>query len=147
MRDERDRRRLAPLLAPFSENVEWMGVESAEMTKHALNSFLAMSIAFINEVSTICEAVGADAAEVSRGLMSERRIGPGAYLRAGDAFAGGTLARDVAFLRERAEPAALPSHLLSAVVRSNDAHKNWARRALAAHMPRGLAGRRSPSGG
>lgn len=142
VRDADDRDLLAPLLAPFSDNVEWMGVESAEMTKHALNSFLATSVAFINEVATICQAAGADAAEVSRGLMSERRIGPGAYLRAGDAFAGGTLARDVEFLRERAAAAALPSHLLGGVAQSNDAHKQWSRRALAAQLPGGLAGRR-----
>lgn len=142
VRDADDRARLAPLLAPFSENVEWMGVESAEMTKHALNGFLATSVAFINEVATICEAVGADAAEVSRGLMSERRIGPGAYLRAGDAFAGGTLARDIAFLRERADATALPSHLLGGVMRSNDAHKQWSRRALVAQLAGGLEGRR-----
>lgn len=142
VRDSDDRARLAPLLAPFSEHVEWMGVESAEMTKHALNGFLATSVAFINEVATICEAAGADAAEVSRGLMSERRVGPGAYLRAGDAFAGGTLARDVAFLRERADAGTLPSHLLAGVMRSNDAHKQWSRRALAAQLPAGLEGGR-----
>ncbi|MGI8728803.1 MAG: nucleotide sugar dehydrogenase [Solirubrobacteraceae bacterium] len=142
VRSDEDRERLAPLLGPFSEHVEWMGVESSEMTKHALNSFLATSVAFINEVSTICEAVGADAAEVSRGLMSERRVGPGAYLRAGDAFAGGTLARDVTFLRERAAAAALPSHLLSGVANSNDAHKQWSRRVIAELLPGDLARRR-----
>ena len=45
----------------FGARVEWMGVESAEMTKHALNAFLATSVAFINEVAAICESVGADA--------------------------------------------------------------------------------------
>ena len=88
VRSEDDRRELGELLAPFSSDVEWMSVESAEMTKHALNGFLATSVAFINEVAAICEAVGADAGEVSRGLKSERRIGPRAYLGPGDAFAG-----------------------------------------------------------
>ena len=97
VRGERDREELAGMLAPFTDRVEWMGVESAEMTKHALNSFLATSVAFINEVASLCEPLGADAADVSRGLKSERRIGPGAYLSPGDAFAGGTLARDVTF--------------------------------------------------
>src|SRR5271163_1357211 len=98
VRSEEDRRELGERLAPFSTNVEWMSVESAEMTKHALNGFLATSVAFINEVAAICEVVGADAADVSRGLKSERRIGPRAYLGPGDAFAGGTLARDIGFL-------------------------------------------------
>jgi len=140
-RDEAVRERMAVLLAPFSENVEWMGIESAEMTKHALNSFLATSVAFINEVSTICEDVGADAAEVARGLKSEHRIGPYAYLSPGDAFAGGTLARDVTFLRERASIAALPTHLLTGIQQSNDAHKGWAQRTLA-NLLGDLTGRR-----
>ena len=75
-----------------------MSVESAEMTKHALNAFLATSVTFINEVAALCEQVGADASEVERGLKSDARIGPGAYLSPGGAFAGGTLARDVTFL-------------------------------------------------
>mgnify|MGYP001029601893 CR=1 FL=1 len=48
--------------------------------------------------SQLCEAVGADAKEVERALKSDPRVGPGAYLSPGAAFAGGTLARDVVFL-------------------------------------------------
>ena len=65
------------------------------MVKHALNGFLATSVAYINEVAVICESVGADASEVSRGLKSDVRIGQRSYLGPGDAFAGGTLARDI----------------------------------------------------
>ena len=84
---------------PFCGNIEWMSVESAEMTKHALNAFLATSVTFINELARLCEAVGADAKEVERGLKSEARIGPKAPTSSpGAAFAGGTLARDVRFL-------------------------------------------------
>ena len=83
------------------------------MTKHALNGFLATSVAFINEVAAVCEAVGADAAEVSRGLKSDVRIGPRSYLGPGDAFAGGTLARDVAFLRGLAEQNGLSSSVFT----------------------------------
>ena len=68
------------------------------MTKHAINAFLGTSVAFINEIAVLCEEVGADAKQVERGLKTERRIGPRAYLSPGGAFAGGTLARDVAFL-------------------------------------------------
>ncbi len=103
MRSEEDRRELAELLAPFSANVLWMGVESAEMLKHALNGFLATSVAFVNEIAVICESVGADAAEVARGLKSDPRIGPRAYLSPGEAFAGGTLARDIGFLTSTAD--------------------------------------------
>ena len=93
-------RRVQALLAPITDRIEWMSVESAEMTKHAINAFLATSVAFINELAALCERAGADAKEVERGLRTERRIGPHAYLSPGGAFAGGTLARDVAFLRE-----------------------------------------------
>jgi UDPglucose 6-dehydrogenase len=130
VRNEQDRSELARLLAPFSASVQWMRVESAEMTKHALNGFLATSVAFINQVAEICESVGADAEEVSRGLKSEQRIGPGAYLGPGDAFAGGTLARDIGFLRGLAKHRGLPAHVFAGVADGNAAHKHWTRRKL-----------------
>lgn len=120
-RKEEDRARFADLMAPITTTIEWMSVESAEMTKHALNAFLATSVTFINEIARICERVGADAKEVERGLKTDIRIGPRAYLSPGAAFAGGTLARDVAFLSS-IEP--LP--LITGVKRSNDQHKAWA---------------------
>ncbi|HSZ05817.1 MAG TPA: nucleotide sugar dehydrogenase [Solirubrobacteraceae bacterium] len=132
VRSEEDRSELASLLAPFSASVQWMRVESAEMTKHALNGFLATSVAFINQVAEICESVGADAEEVSRGLKSEQRIGPGAYLGPGDAFAGGTLARDIGFLRGLAKRRGLPAHVFAGVADGNAAHKHWTRRKLLA---------------
>jgi UDPglucose 6-dehydrogenase len=132
VRSEQDRAELAELLAPFTAEVQWMRVESAEMTKHALNGFLATSVAFINEIAEICESVGADAEEVSRGLKSERRIGPRAYLGPGDAFAGGTLARDIGFLRVLARHRGLPAHVFAGVADGNAAHKHWTRRKLLA---------------
>jgi len=130
VRSEEDRRELAELLAPFSRDVQWMRVESAEMTKHALNGFLATSVAFIDEVAAVCESVGADAAEVARGLKSERRIGSRAYLSPGAAFAGGTLARDLGFLRALAERHKLPAYVFAGVVEGNAAHGHWTRRKL-----------------
>jgi UDPglucose 6-dehydrogenase len=129
-RHDPDRDRVARLLAPLGARVEWMSVESAEMTKHAINAFLATSVAFANEVAAVCEQVGADAADVARGLKSESRIGPAAYLSPGAAFAGGTLARDVVALADLGRANALPTHLLSAVKASNDAHRRWAARVL-----------------
>ncbi len=143
VRDEEDRAQLEPLLHRFTDRIEWMSAESAEMTKHALNAFLATSVAFINEVAAICERVGADGAEVARGLKSEQRIGPRAYLSPGDAFAGGTLARDIVFLGALAEREGLPSGLVAGVRESNAAHRGWARRTLETHFAHGgVAGRR-----
>jgi UDPglucose 6-dehydrogenase len=127
VRDEGDRATLATLLRPFSTRIEWMSVESAEMTKHALNAFLATSVAFINEVARLCEAAGADAKEVERGLKSEGRIGPRAYLSPGSAFAGGTLARDVRFLTGIGDRQAVPTPLLDGALDSNEGHKAWLR--------------------
>jgi UDPglucose 6-dehydrogenase len=130
VRNAESRKMFSELLAPFTDRIEWMSVESAEMTKHALNAFLATSVTFINEIATICEQVGADAKEVERGLKSEARIGQKAYLGPGGAFAGGTLARDVAFLTELGRAHDVPVRLFPAIKASNDAHKNWARRRL-----------------
>jgi UDPglucose 6-dehydrogenase len=140
VRDEATRTRLTELFAPITDNIEWMSVESAEMTKHALNAFLATSVAFANEVAALCEQVGAEAKEVERGLKSESRIGPGAYLGPGGAFAGGTLARDIAFLGSLAGEHDLSLPLLSAVPDSNNAHKLWAVRRLR-ELLNGLGGK------
>jgi len=129
-RNVTSRKVITELLSPFTDHIEWMSVESAEMTKHALNAFLATSVTFINEIAAICEQVGADASEVERGLKSESRIGPKAYLGPGGAFAGGTLARDIAFLTKLGQANDLPIHLVPAIRASNDAHKNWPRRRL-----------------
>ena len=83
VREPRNRERLHGLLSPFTRNISWMSVESAEMTKHALNAFLATSVAFINEIAAICERSGADAQDVERGLKSDVRIGNRSYLHPG----------------------------------------------------------------
>lgn len=129
-RRESDRGTLRTLLAPLTDRVEWMSVESAEMTKHALNAFLAVSVTYANEIASICEKVGADAKEVERGLKTESRIGPGAYLSPGTAFAGGTLARDVEFLNRIGSRASLRTPLLESVKASNDHHRDWPKRML-----------------
>jgi UDPglucose 6-dehydrogenase len=130
VRNVHTRQVLKKLLSPITDKVEWMSVESAEMTKHAINAFLATSVTFANEIAAICEFVGADAKEVERGLKTEARIGPKAYVSPGGPFAGGTLARDIAFLGIESQAHKLATPLLSAVRPSNDEHKNWVRRKL-----------------
>ena len=141
VRTEDDRRTLEALFGPMASSLEWMSVESAEMSKHAINAFLAMSVAFINELAGICEELGADAKEVERGLKTEARIGPRAYLSPGGAFAGGTLARDVAFLRDLGLTHHRPTPLVDAIESSNAAHRSWAERRLAQELG-SVAGRR-----
>ena len=141
VRRPEDREILSRLLAPITDNILWMSVESAELTKHAINAFLGMSITFINEIASICENIGADAREVEAGLKSETRIGPAAYLSPGAAFAGGTLARDIEFLKDIGSSNNLVNPLISAVRKSNDEHKKWIQRRLFAVLG-GLKGKR-----
>lgn len=129
-RETSDRAVLERLLQPITTRIEWMSIESAEMTKHALNAFLATSVAFINEISAICEIIGADAREVERGLRSDPRIGRNAYLSPGSAYAGGTLARDIAFLQAIAREHGIPTPLFAGVKASNEWHTGWVGRRL-----------------
>ncbi|HMO49990.1 MAG TPA: nucleotide sugar dehydrogenase [Kiritimatiellia bacterium] len=125
IRSEIDRAFLERMFQPIAPPMEWMSVESAEMAKHAINAFLALSVTFANELAVLCEKTGADAREVERALKSESRIGPKAYVRPGSAFAGGTLARDVVFLTELARQESSPISLIPAIQVSNDTHKQW----------------------
>ena len=122
-----DRARVEELFRPYGQRIEWMSVESAEMTKHAINAFLATSVTFINELARLCERVGADAREVERGLKTEGRIGPRAYLSPGPAFAGGTLARDLRFLAGFGQDLGVATSLMAGVLASNEAHRSWLR--------------------
>ena len=118
---------LSTLWEPITSRIEWMGVESAEMTKHAINTFLATSIAFANELAVLCEHTGADAKEVERGLKTDIRIGEKAYLGPGMAFSGGTLARDLQFLSSiyKNKKQEEVSSVLTGVQKSNNHHKLW----------------------
>jgi UDPglucose 6-dehydrogenase len=125
---------LEKLFAPFTPKILFMRTESAEMVKHALNSFLALSITFINEVARLCEHTGADAKEVAAGLKSEPRIGPKAYLGPGGPFAGGTLARDVVTLTKIANAKGEKISVIPAIKQSNDLHRGWAFRRLQSRL-------------
>lgn len=140
VRHEPERVTLESLFGTITEDVVWMSVESAEMTKHALNAWLATSVAFTNEIATLCEQVGADAREVERGLRTDPRVGPRAYVAPGGAFGGGTLARDVRFLGEIGNAHSRATPLLDAVITSNVAHRGWPLRTLE-HELGGLAQR------
>ncbi len=135
VRDENAKEQLGALFAPFSANLLWMSPESAEMTKHAINSFFAASITFTNELARLCERIGADAKQVEQGMKSEPRIGPRAYVAPGGAFAGGTLARDVRFLVELAEREREPVSVLPAILQSNAEHRRWTLRTLETALP------------
>jgi UDPglucose 6-dehydrogenase len=126
VRDARARAAVERAVGGFAPSIVWMSVESAEVTKHAINAFLATSVTFANELAQVCERNGADAREVERGLKSDVRVGPKAYVRAGEAFAGGTLARDLAFLAALGDRDGLALPQLRATAASNERHRDWA---------------------
>ncbi len=141
LRSDAKRALLEQLLSPFTPQIVFMRTESAEMVKHALNSFLALSITFINEVARLCEHTGADAKEVAFGLKTEARIGSKAYLGPGGPFAGGTLARDVVTLTQLARVTGETISVIPAIKQSNDLHRGWVFRRLEARLG-GLRGRK-----
>ena len=97
--------------------------QTAEMIKHATNSFLATSLSFINDISDMCERVGADVYEVSNALRADSRIGPKAYLGAGLGFSGVTLERDLKALMEEAKKQKIELPVISSVEKKNNLRK------------------------
>lgn len=117
--DEGSRQRVISLFAGIGAPVLAMSLCSAEMAKHAINSLLATSISFINEIANLCEASGADILSVIEALKTDGRIGPRAFLSPGLGFAGGTLARDVQVLREVGGQERVDTLLLDSVLEVN----------------------------
>ena len=92
---------------------------TAEMTKHAINAYLATCISLGNELANLCDEVGADALQVARALRLESRVSPKAPLLPGLGFAGGTLARDMKILTHLADQHHYPAPFLNGVLALN----------------------------
>ncbi len=112
--------RVKQLFGPIDGARLTMDLRSAEMTKHALNAFLATSISFINEITGLCHGVGADASKVAEALRFDERIGARAMLSPGLGFAGGTLARDLRVLQNVGGRLGYRVHLVDAVLKVNE---------------------------
>ena len=95
-----------------------MSIASAELTKHASNSFLAMKISYINAVSRICELAGADVEQVAHGMGLDKRIGP-RFLKAGAGYGGSCFPKDVDAFVHLAEQLGYNFELLNEVRRIN----------------------------
>jgi UDPglucose 6-dehydrogenase len=111
--------RVAELYRPLMRPMLLIGLRSAEMAKHASNTYLATAISFINEISDLCDVVGADATDVAKAMKLDRRIGPYAYLSPGLGFAGGTLGRDICALQELGRENGCRTRLMDAVMAVN----------------------------
>jgi UDPglucose 6-dehydrogenase len=125
---------LHDLYGPFIRNglrFYTMDLRSAEMTKYAANSMLATKISFINEISNICELVGADVRAVRQGVGADHRIGL-QFLHPGVGYGGSCFPKDVRALVQTALAAGYEPELLRAVDRINDRQKTVIQRKLAA---------------
>jgi len=92
--NRRARKLMLEIYSPIKGKKIVTDIESAELIKHASNSFLAMKISFINAISIICEKSGADVEEVARGMGSDKRIGK-EFLKAGVGFGGFCFPKDL----------------------------------------------------
>ena len=97
-------------------------LESAELTKYAANAFLATKISFINEMSALCEAVGADVHAVARGMGLDARIGR-KFLHPGPGYGGSCFPKDTLALVRTAQEHATPMRIVEAVVEANAAQR------------------------
>ncbi|MFM9851267.1 MAG: UDP-glucose dehydrogenase family protein [Sphingomonadaceae bacterium] len=95
---------------------------TAELIKYAANAFLATKITFINEIADLCEAVGADVQDVSRGIGLDNRIGS-KFLHAGPGYGGSCFPKDTLALLKTAEDHNAPVRIVEAVVKANDSRK------------------------
>jgi UDPglucose 6-dehydrogenase len=98
------------------------GRRTAELIKYAANAFLATKITFINEIADLCEAVGADVQDVSRGIGLDNRIGP-KFLHAGPGYGGSCFPKDTLALLKTSEDYETPVRIVEAVVQVNDNRK------------------------
>ena len=111
---------LTALLSPFSSNLMFTSCETAEMVKHALNCWLGMNIAFINEIKRVCDYVKADPDVVADALLAERRVGTQAPLRPGKPFGGGHLMRDIKHMESISRGRAIPLPIITHIRESNE---------------------------
>ncbi|HWG05011.1 MAG TPA: UDP-glucose/GDP-mannose dehydrogenase family protein, partial [Beijerinckiaceae bacterium] len=105
-------------------------LRSAELIKYAANGFLATKIAFINEISDLCEQVNASIGDVARGIGLDRRIGA-QYLEPGPGFGGSCFPKDARALAKVGEDFGAPMRIIETVLASNDARKRAMTRKIA----------------
>ncbi|MCM3786678.1 UDP-glucose/GDP-mannose dehydrogenase family protein [Neobacillus mesonae] len=116
--NQEDAARLIELHSPLTSNIYVTDIRSAEMIKYASNAFLATKISFINEISNICEKVGADVTEVAKGMGYDKRIG-NSFLQAGIGYGGSCFPKDTEALIQIAGNVDYEFKLLKSVVEVN----------------------------
>jgi len=123
--DEHGRGVMQRIYAPFENEgapLLFTARRTSELIKYAANAFLSIKITFINEVADLCEAVGADVRDVSRGIGLDNRIGA-KFLNAGPGYGGSCFPKDTLALLKTAEDFASPIRVVDVVVQVNEARK------------------------
>ncbi|KXZ17117.1 UDP-glucose/GDP-mannose dehydrogenase family protein [Bacillus nakamurai] len=117
--DLQTRETLERVFEPFDIPIYHTDIRSAEMIKYASNAFLAAKISFINEISHICEKVGADVESVAHGMGLDKRIG-NQFLKAGIGYGGSCFPKDTNALVQIAGHVAHDFELLKSVIKVNN---------------------------
>ncbi|MBX3565297.1 MAG: UDP-glucose/GDP-mannose dehydrogenase family protein [Sphingomonas sp.] len=124
--DEAAREVMRAIYRPLSLNQNapllFVGRRTSELIKYAANAFLAVKITFINEIADLCEQVGADVQEVSKGIGMDNRIGA-KFLHAGPGYGGSCFPKDTLALMKTAADNETPLRIVEATVQVNDARK------------------------
>lgn len=122
---ERAKAVMQSLYRPFLLNetpVLFVSRATSELIKYAANAFLATKVTFINEIADICEQVGADVQDVSRGIGLDTRIGS-KFLQAGAGFGGSCFPKDSLALVSTARNTGKPTQIVEAVIAANNERK------------------------
>ncbi|HKP23611.1 MAG TPA: UDP-glucose/GDP-mannose dehydrogenase family protein [Dongiaceae bacterium] len=115
-------------------------LETSELIKYAANAFLAMKISYINQVSDLCDKVGADVHDVARGIGLDGRIGP-KFLHPGPGYGGSCFPKDTLALVKTARDVGAPISLIETTVGFNDDRKHQMVEHIAAALGGSVAGK------
>jgi UDPglucose 6-dehydrogenase len=131
------------LYAPFARSHDkliTMSIRSAEMTKYAANAMLASRISFMNEISKLCEKLGADVGEVRQGIGSDSRIGH-KFIYPGIGYGGSCFPKDVKALIRMAKASQVEPKILTAIEDVNERQKSILVDKIKAHYGNDLSGK------
>ena len=125
--------KVAKLYRPIkSVNILNTDIRTAEMIKYTANAYLAMRVSYINEISDICESLGADVEMVAQGIGLDKRIGD-KFLKVGPGFGGSCFPKDTLALQKIARDAKAPTKIIESVIKANEARKiNMAKKIIKA---------------
>ncbi len=141
--DDRAREKMALCYRPLSLRnapVIFTSFETAELIKYATNAFLATRISFVNELSDLCEAVGANITEVADALGRDGRIGP-KYLHTGPAYGGSCFPKDTRALAAIGREAGTVMRLVEATIEVNEERKKLMVEKILTHLAHDVKGK------